>query len=361
MNIRIRIINEDEIHSVNEVYNVAYGNIRPDKFYEWEFLKGTWGKAIYIVAEDQDRTGNKIIGTQCAIPIKFINSEGKEILTAKSEDTYVHPEYRGHKLFDSMYDLLFAECKKANIQYIWGFTYARKPFEKIGFEIPFETIQGISVNSISKSYNYLALLNSKNNYIEKLKIYTLCIYSYIVFSILYIFSFSKIDHIVEEFNFKIFYNLFQKILRSNKNLWSINKTNNYFQWRLIDNPFNNLYSQLSFYEGSNSIANVIINRRKEGFIYIEEMIFDNSITTKNKIYILKSLFRYIKKKYSYSLIRFWGFPTNQINKEEISLLKKCGFVFVNKGTYFVWKTLVNENNIEPFNILISRLYTQGNR
>ena len=115
MNIRIRLLLDSEYATVNEVYNEAYGNIRPLDSFKWEFVNGPWGKAIYVIAEDLEKQGNKIIGTQSAIPMVFINGKGETVLTAKSEDTFVHPDYRGHKLFDRMYELLFSECKNAGI------------------------------------------------------------------------------------------------------------------------------------------------------------------------------------------------------------------------------------------------------
>src|SRR5882757_10267707 len=109
MNIQIRLMRDADIGDVNEVYNSAYGNIRPRAFFEWEFLHAPSGRAVYVIAEDLERKGNKVIGRQSAIPLYFVNGAGHRILTAKSEDTFVHPEYRGHKLFDKMYDILFAE------------------------------------------------------------------------------------------------------------------------------------------------------------------------------------------------------------------------------------------------------------
>ena len=79
MNIRIRLMNEGEENEVNEVYNIVYGDIRPLSFFQWEFLNGPWGRAIYVIAEDLDKVGNKIIGTQCAIPIILVNQKGQEI------------------------------------------------------------------------------------------------------------------------------------------------------------------------------------------------------------------------------------------------------------------------------------------
>ena len=74
MNIKIRLMNENEAEQVNSVYNNAYGNIRSLNYFEWEFIRGPWGKAIYVVAEDIDKSENKIVGTQCAIPIVFVDT-----------------------------------------------------------------------------------------------------------------------------------------------------------------------------------------------------------------------------------------------------------------------------------------------
>lgn len=366
MNIQIRLMNDNEAEQVNAVYNNTNGNVRPLDYFEWEFLNGPWGKAIYVLAVDLDKNENNIIGTQSAIPFIFIDGIGNKILTAKSEDTYVHPEYRGHKLFDKMYELLFSECKRAGIKYIWGFTYARKPFLKLGFQIPFETLQGIYVTKPKKAYKYLSSLNNENKLLNNFKIIGLCYYNWI--NVLIKNVFGKIGKNIPELKFGICSNkklLINSVLNESQNLWGIDQTDEYLKWRIINNPYPNnfLENYLSGKYNIDCIANFLFNIRPEGFIYLEEILFINYESPKKNSLLVRLTLQKIKLVNQQPIFRFWGFNTNKITTSEISILKRAGFTFIKKGTAFVWKDLENNNNliIEPDNIILSRLYTQGNR
>ena len=355
MNIRIRLMHEGEEAKVNEVYNAAYGNTRPLEYFEWEFLNGPWGKAIYIIAEDLDVKGCKIVGTQSAIPIILINEKGDRILSAKSEDTFVDPGYRGQKLFENMYQLLFEECRKAKINYIWGFTYARKPFLKIGFEIPFDSVQGIRIQRILESYNYLSSLNPKNRLKEYLQIGALCLFGLIKRFFSSLFSSKEIS--VNKFE-KLKPTEISRFDTADRSLWNIERTKEYIDWRYNLNPHKNNF--LQYFSENNSSG--IVNNRLEGFSYLEEIVFNNRPDIKDCTLFVESVLKENSKICRPFLYRFWGFTTNQINSFEVSILKKCGFVFIpSKGTSFVWKSLDSNSLIFPQNLNISRAYTQGNR
>ena len=359
MNIKIRLLDDNEISIVNEVYNTAYGNIRPDSYFEWEFIKGPSGKAIYVIAEDLDKTGNKIIGTQAAIPLYIISSEGKRILTAKSEDTFVHPDYRGHKLFDKMYEVLFDQCKNHGIEYIWGFTYAKKPFLKLGFTIPFDTIQGLLVFKWLPSYKYFSSLNEKNSISDKVKILALTFLASCKWKSIALSSFFKKTIIkIEKPTLTNRKELYYETITENKELWCIDQNQQYLNWRLDENPYDNLYEQISVSDGATNFISGLINIRKEKFAYLEDLFISKVADKKQIIGLAKT----VSKKESIHTFRFWGFDTNSHNKKEIELLRKAGFLFVKKGTSFVWKELVSGPvKIDPNNLLLSRLYTQGNR
>lgn len=362
MNINIRLLLDSEVAIVNEVYNEAYGNIRPLENFKWEFVNGPWGKAIYVIAEDLDKQGNKIIGTQSAIPMVFINGSGETVLTAKSEDTFVHPDYRGHKLFDKMYDLLFNECRKAGIQYLWGFTYARKPFLKLGFSIPFDTIQGLFVVRPKMSFDYLSNLNESNGIKEKAKISALVVATYFK-GVLHKLNRGLKGKIVIGKDYQLKKDVFNQNLKGSSARWSIHQTEKYLDWRLKSNPFANDYIRFT---NSNEVGKInssmLVNYRKEGFAYIEELnISDNKLTSDCKS-LIKEVICYSIEKKKIFMLRFWGFDGNETNRIEMKLLKKLGFVFVKKGTAFVWKDLSDgKSKIDPCNILLSRLFTQGNR
>ncbi len=353
MNIRIRLMNEGEENEVNEVYNIAYGDIRPLSFFQWEFLNGPWGRAIYVIAEDLDKVGNKIIGTQCAIPIILVNQKGQEILTAKSEDTFVDPNYRGQKLFEKMYDLLFDECKKKGIMYLWGFTYAQKPFLKIGFEIPFDSIQAVRIQKISVAYRYLSSLNPQNRTKDRLKIFVLCLFGFIW---RLINDFSQVKKSLVNYSKDI---VWPKIISEQTDeFWEIKQTETYIQWRFETNPYNNRYG-LYFHEED---FYSIVNNRPERIAYLEELKFKPSNKSDiNRKFISSMLFEN-SRIHSPALYRYWGFNTNSLNIKEIDILKNAGFIFIpSKGTSFVWKSLAPESLISAKNIHLSRVFTQGNR
>jgi GNAT superfamily N-acetyltransferase len=180
MAIEIRLLQDDELYFANRFFNETYKTNRSDKDFTWEFLNGPAGKALYVAAIDTAVTDRlKIVGIQCAIPLEMMCNDGTIILTAKSEDTLVDPAYRGQKLFERMYDLLFQASRDRGIKYIWGFTPAVKAFERIGFEIPFQASQALLVKRPLEASKYLSSLNAKNKRLDRLKILLLCFASYL--------------------------------------------------------------------------------------------------------------------------------------------------------------------------------------
>ena len=91
---------EEDYSMINDFYNRIHGlNRSIDEFY-WEFHNCPFGKSIYVIAKD----GDKIVGTNCVIPIDLIYSDNSIIKSGKSEDTLVDPDYRGQNIFNNIYE-----------------------------------------------------------------------------------------------------------------------------------------------------------------------------------------------------------------------------------------------------------------
>ncbi|MCB2230488.1 GNAT family N-acetyltransferase [bacterium] len=135
---KIRLIRNDDAEACNALHNKFSHNKRSLDQWRWDFDNGLYetDQLPFAVADDDGR----IVGTQAFIPIRFIDREGV-YWTAKSEETLVDPDYRGQKLFDRMYELLFDYAKERDLRYVWGFTPATKAFLKLGFKIPCATEQ----------------------------------------------------------------------------------------------------------------------------------------------------------------------------------------------------------------------------
>lgn len=348
--ITIRLLRDDDIRQVNDLYKKAYHIDRSNEKFRWEFLSGPAGPSIYVVAVDS-KTG-KIVGTQCAIPLYVTSASGTRTLTAKSEDTLVDPDYRGKSIFERMYDLLFAECRKAGIEAIWGFTYAVKPFRKIGFDIPFSCAFGLTVFDIGGAYNYFSSLKEKRTFTEKLKIAALVFASRLKYVIN--ISSSSIDGYT--ISNEVQANL-ENLSPSQASAFYLHHDSAFLDWRLRRNPYPNEHLYYSLIDkGGNRRAAVVCTRMKE-VSYIMYMGFAEGLPEPTKKKFVGAVTRDMSQKTD--VLRFWGFVHNETGREEIALLKTSGFIFTNQGISFVWKKLIDTSTLNATDFVLSRMASQG--
>lgn len=353
MSIEVRLMQRHESPLANAFFNSIYKTTRSQADFDWEFINGPCGPAIYVIAIDDTVTGSlKVVGIQCAIPIKFTDASGNTVLTAKSEDTLVDPSYRGQKIFERMYDLLFVECRNAGIKCIWGFTPAKKAFERIGFDIPFQAHQALMVFKPLKAFGYLSGLNTGNKFIDKVKIAGLTFISWI-----------RPFRSVRAGNVKMkrvplaSKQITLAALKQDARYYYLDMSSAYLKWRLELNPFQNAYENYHFFIDNKFVADVIINTRSS-LGYIEQIIFDDGLDVTSRQQILSVVITTMKK--NTALLRILCFDINKALAEQEDLFGKCGFIVLNRGAYFVWKSLSDEE-IDPRMLFLSRLFTQGNQ
>jgi GNAT superfamily N-acetyltransferase len=348
MAITIRLLRDDEIQLANNFFNAIYQTNRPLVNFRWEFLEGPFGKAIYVVAIDDSVTDTvKVVGIQCAIPVELINGLGERVLTAKSEDTLVDPAYRGQKIFERMYDLLFEACRNAGIRYIWGFTPAKKAFERIGFAIPFATEQALLVLQPLAAYRYLKSLNEHNKTLDKIKILGLSYLSWLK-GLKRLF----IDHLtVTETPLSDKDKAFQRHY-AGQDLFTLHETTAYLTWRLGHNPFGNHYRSYQSVVGN---FDALVNSRPN-VGYIEQIFAPVNSPHHGGIRSLVDILH----KQRVPLIRTFNFSSNDVLKAQGRQLSEAGFTYLKRGSYFVWKSLDDQERIQPSQLLINRLFTQGN-
>lgn len=350
MAVIIRKLGEHEVNLANDFFNGIYGLDRSLATFQWEFLRGPFGPAIYVIAVDT--TTEKVVGIQCAIPIKLLTSAGNEVMTAKSEDTLVDPGYRGQKIFDRLYDLLLEECKLAGINYIWGFTPARRAFEKIGFEVPYSARQALLVIKPKQAFKFLVKLNSSNTAFDRAKIYFLCVLSMVKGQKLRQFS-TKLLHFTETPLEGDKSQLFQQ-LYAGENVTNLLQSSDFLKWRLLDNPYQNDYKSIQVFHDKTLICDAIINVR--GPVgYIEQLLFEKVDFVPEAVGLLVKI---LKRRCA--LIRGLTFNFNHTLTKQESVLRTCGFFLLERGNFFVWKSLTPEKLLSPVDLFLNRLFTQGN-
>jgi GNAT superfamily N-acetyltransferase len=357
MSIVVRLMANGEGVLANNFFNAIYKSNRSLKDFEWEFIKGPAGPSIYVMAFDTSvQSAVKVVGIQCAIPIVLIGSNGESVMTAKSEDTLVDPGYRGQKIFERMYDLLFEECRKAGIKYIWGFTPARKAFERIGFDIPFQAHQALMVFHPLKAYSYLAALNDGNGLVQKIKIAGLSFSSWLLKAKAPKLNRSR--YLLKTVEWELNYRVLKKLTPDSK-YYFLEMSPAYLSWRIFQNPFGNNYANYHCFEGDKLIAYCIINIREPRLGYIEQIIFDAQLNTAQKRQIISMIINEMRSRVD--LIRSLCFDTNEALSDQEAIYKQNGFIVLRRGAHFVWKALQENHHLDPKHLFLSRLFTQGNQ
>lgn len=344
-----RLALDADIERINAFYNKIYNKNRTHEQFYWEYNSAPAGRAIYVIAEH----GNKVVGTQCAIPYYVIDKNNNQTLTAKSEDTLVSPDYRGKRIFENMYSLLIEECKKNKISFIWGFTYADKPFRKIGFEIPYKSTMGLMTLKPFKATRYFYSITAHKNINSYLKILALSMFSYVKFLFLFSISSNKIDVDFDDIDYN---NNHFNYLKHDK-LFGLKLDKEFLNYRIVRNPYNSNYKTVNYHHGRELKASVKFNISKDNIAYIIHVFFADNLSLKMRNSFLMKTIR-ITKMRQCSVIRFWGFNHNIENKKEIERLKESQFVFINRGISFVGLNLTRMPiNFNDF--VLSRMASQG--
>jgi hypothetical protein len=348
--IEIRLLRDDDIGQVNALYQKAYQVNRSDEKFKWEFQQGPAGPAIYVVAVDPKT--NSVVGTQCAIPLYVTNASGEHMLTAKSEDTLVDSDYRGRNIFEKMYALLFEECRRAGIVAIWGFTYAIKPFRKLGFDIPFRCDFGLIAFNPGGAYRYFNALKDKRSLVGKLKIVGLVVASRLKY-MFHIGSRATEGHKISTTGQPSLGDL----TPSHSDAFFLQHDSEFLGWRLRKNPYPNNHLYYSLIDDAGKQKASVICSHSNGVAYIMHMVFAAELHGEMREHFLNAVIYDLSGKTD--VLRFWGFIHNESGREEVNLLKKSGFIFTNQGISFVWKKLDATTSLNVNNFVLSRLAAQG--
>jgi N-acetylglutamate synthase-like GNAT family acetyltransferase len=348
--ITYRQASDEDIERINAFYNKVYKKNRTRDQFNWEFNSAPAGKAIYIIAEYH----GAVVGTQCAIPYYIVTHDNKEILSAKSEDTLVSPDLRGRSIFDNMYRLLIDACRERAIVFLWGFTYADKPFKKIGFSIPYKSTMGIVALKPGKAARYFYSITGDKSSSAYYKILGLTWFSYLKNLAPALGSgknielaFDTIALNTEHFNYL-----------QHAQLFGLKLDEAFLDYRLHRNPYSAGYRCVYWKENGYLKASVHYHVTADGVGYIIHLHVNSGVSShESKAFLRKAIAQSSLK--DCSVIRFWGFTHNAQNKREVEVLKNARFLFLKRGISFVGLELGAAGQTDFSRFVLSRMASQG--
>jgi len=350
IDLEIRLLLESDIEDVIAFYNSVYKTKRTTGYFKWLFLNGPFGSAIYVIAKDKKT--NKIIGSQAAIPYQFANHAQHIIKTAKSEDTLIHPVYRGQKISTKMYDLLFQECKKKGIQLIWGFSTLDRPFLRAGFEIPLHIQQAYFSLSAKDTKAYFKKKKAPETFVDKVFLNALSQMTILKSRI----AIAK-KRTLKEFEIVLETSSHSENIQQAFNLlneadYSIQQNMAFQVWRFHQHP--NLKSSLSFFlKKAGQVYSKIQIDIKGKEASMSQFYYSESLKDKIIMAFLFEIIAILQEK-KLVVMSSWCFDKNLSNQKQLSFLNKAGFLILNRGMNMVWKQLDPMLELSPDQILLSK-------
>jgi hypothetical protein len=204
------------------------------------------------------------------------------------------------------------------------------------------------------AYRHLASLNSDNKAKDKLKILALSILAWTKGLT------SRFDEAAREYK-QVPHSEKDQLINTyyaGKPWFFLHQNNRYNHWRLTLNPFGNDYRNIAFTSNGQSYADAIINIRKD-VSYVEQLLASATVADVDLRKVINALI--VKLRASNTpLIRILCFTNSEEGNRQIRILKKCGFTYLDRGNYFVWKSLAENETLQVENLILSRLFTQGN-
>lgn len=341
-----RLSREQDAEQINHFYNTQYGAKRTSAEFMRLFHHAPAGHAIYVVAEEN----GEIIGTQCAIPIMLCTEEGKRILSGKSEETLVAPDYRGQGIFRGMYAMLLEECRKSGIQVIWGFTSVITPFTGIGFSAPYHVKQGIAVKDVLETSKYLAGDDPVGDLARTAAAAGLSLISRVK---LWAAAIPDGGEIHEAEVATMPWLCSTELFNANGGTFALDLSEQVVRWRVVDNPqYTKVRRFISTDETGDVQAEFICTISASRMAYILHVTHRTSVATPALTHAVQQL---CHKLFSENVIaiRVWAFDHTAQNQREQDALRRAGFTFIDRGMSLVWKDIAS--GLDPGDFYLSKL------
>lgn len=324
-----KLIEEHEIEALIQLHNSLLNDDRTPEQWKHNYLGFIPESSIFTILKDK----KTIIGSQGMLPFSLMFD--KSVLTGKSENSLLDPQYRGGTLFQDLYDFAMDQCEERKMEVIWGFTSAVYVWKnKLQFNV-FEGVMHQAINIINLKAAIKASLTSlkqtnRNQLIKKsLKlIMPIVLIGFKIKSSIqqrfYLRHSNENRNIIikarleSESDIK---QLFQRFREQNPNLISIDQSNDFIDWRIYNNPNLNYKTYFAYENGHlKGYCYITVNKKLERG-YLTDLTFENKQI--GKALLTKALSCFKDEKVSFAI--FYGNFENSLVMRTWKLLKWAGF------------------------------------
>jgi GNAT superfamily N-acetyltransferase len=343
-NIQSRMFIEQDKEELNDLYNLVAGRARELPQFEWEWLNTPegWGNMWLLV----DADSGKIVGHHGMIPVRFSYC-GKDILTGKTENTVMHPQYRGKGIY-TPFEAKFIQEARDRFGMAWTTAGAREQGRirlKVGYSIIGEYANFFRVIRWLDSGRWVSDIVDRlvqNKYIARLLVWAYRLVSIFLMPFFWrrrvtdkqitLEKIADIDIVSEEWD------AFWERNRDKFGV-TIDRNSRYLKWRIFDNP--NLTSEFFLARRDGEITGYVVTRDlgDRGKTIVDLVARDNDPIIVGSI--LNCLADVLKKE-GFSVVHMVTLRSgNMLNKT----LKRSGYICFHGLEKFVRKIIKNRASV----------------
>ncbi|MBP5984328.1 MAG: hypothetical protein KA734_11415 [Fluviicola sp.] len=320
----------------------------------WQYENKAYATGLFFVKEN-----DQYIATQGMIPI-FLKAHGKQVLTAKSESSFLLPAFRGKGIFETLYLQTIETSEQDGVELVWGFTELSKVWrEKLAFDV----VDGLIHESelqIRFLKSFISSWSSKQSLTNKLKSSLKAVVSLLKSKQLpkpnkeYSAAFIALE---EADNLQAIIELSATWEKNHPTFTTLLLDEAYINWRITNNPVAR-YQIIGIYSNRQLVGYGVVNNTSKkayllDFIVPEQVHFTESFM---------ALLRILKGKGSVSHLIYWASHKNDYASSIHDLFQSRGaFRHVNNSMNFVYKKTKKStmDNIEISDLYINGLWTEG--
>lgn len=359
MDLEIREVTPSDVEKAISLHNAAYGDKKKPEHWIWEYKGGYPDSSVFTIIED----GDLIIATQGMIPI-YVYVRGKRVLSGKSENTLLHPKYRGKGLLQNLYEFAVSLCQIRGMEFIWGYSSsiaAIKALRKIRF-LAYGSLMYISVSTIGPRLALSGVreenVGAVKRAVRSLVVLLLWVYSSI-FRVMCWGSdtgLSVRDRLADQQDLA---DLYERLRNRYPDLIHIDLDERYLQWRIHDHPIFK-YRTYFVYEGDLLRAYAFVNMHDKRRVYLTDFTFETHSAGK---FLLQKVLGQLRTE-GVGAVVFWGNKQNPAMNRVFGLLQSFGFLRRKDPTHVVLRNLSFEDGealLDMANWYLNGLWTEGYR
>jgi len=315
----------------------------------WQYEKKEFFNGLYFIKQK-----NNYIASQGMIPLNLC-VRGKITASAKSETSFLLPEFRNKGIFQDLYFYTMDKSAENGIQIIWGFTELTNLWRnKLKFDV-YEGIINESELLINFTLSQSCIWRSKQSFISKAKLTLKSLYA-----LTKINKFQKPDKeysVIEMDKNKLtdidlVVNLYKMWQINNPDFVCIQVNKEFLNWRIFNNPIAK-YKLIGILKNEILVCIGIINVTSNKS-YLVDFIVPNSADLND---CLCELLLYLKQTNKTSHLIYWASNRNSYSKNIHLFFKTHGAIcYVNNSMNFV----IKKKNVSTFeNLTLSDFYLNG--